>query len=209
LGTTFAAGSRTMISDSCASGMTGTKYVVVLGQGSSGKVIANQLSELASEMYVPGASAVFIRGSVSRVDRSAGQFEISGTRVLSVSGKVPALGSAVDVVGTQPLPGGAVLADLVTETPASQGGAAPNGSNAIIGSGAMIDAIIGSGKSTSAIIGSGAEANAIIGSGKAKGAIIGSGATTTAIIGSGSTTNAIIGSGAMSRAIIGSGAAKY
>jgi hypothetical protein len=218
LGTTFVVNSRSLMAGSCTSGTAGSGYVVVAGRQVSSKAIANNVSELTSEIYVPGASPVFVRGAVSRVDQLTGQFEVSGTRVLALSGKVPDLGLSVDVIGTQPLLGGVVLADAIYATPASESGADLSISTAIIGSGAAANAIIGSGKSTNAIIGSGASANAIIGSGAAANAIIGSGRNTSAIIGSGSSTNAIIGSGkstsaiigsgASSRAIIGSGAAK-
>jgi hypothetical protein len=237
LGTTFVFGPHSAIFDLCTGGITGLKYVVVLGH-QSGKAIADDVSELHNEMYVPGASSVFLRGAVSRVDRMSGQFEIAGTTVVGVFANPPHLGSTVDVVGTQPVPGGVVLAEAVYPTAPAENATDTNTSNAIIGSGknanaiigsgagtsaiigsgksasaiigsgSSTSAIIGSGKNTSAIIGSGAEAKAIIGSGKSTNAIIGSGASVNAIIGSGKSTTAIIGSGTSARAIIGSGAAK-
>lgn len=207
LGIRFQASTKSVLSSLCSSeARPDIAYVVVGSKNSSGKAMALSVVEAGSEMYVPGASTVFIRGPVSQVSPKIGEFEVAGTRVVGLVGQLPALDSSIDVVGTQPLLGDAVVATSAAPTPSSKAAADANLTNAIIGSGASSSAIIGSGSSSSAIIGSGASTNAIIGSGSTKSAIIGSGASTSAIIGSGSSSNAIIGSGSSKNAIIGSGA---
>lgn len=206
LGIHFQASSKSVMSALCGSDAKAElAYVVIALKSNGGKAIASSIAEASSEMYVPGASSVFVRGTVSRVNSLNGEFEVDGTRIVGFVGQLPSINTLVDVVGTQPLPGGAVVASSVAATPSSKSAAEASLTNAIIGSGASSKAIIGSGSSTSAIIGSGASTSAIIGSGSTKSAIIGSGASANAIIGSGSSKNAIIGSGASKMAIIGSG----
>jgi hypothetical protein len=205
LGVSFKATSKSVMSRLCSSQTISTpSYVVAAGlRGDSGKNVGTELAELRSELYVAGASLVFIRGVVTRINAATGEFEVAGANVFALTGQTPALGEAVDIVGTQPLLGAVIVADTVY--PSSDGSDARI-ANAIIGSGASKNAIIGSGSSAKAIIGSGSSSAAIIGSGANSSAIIGSGTSSKAIIGSGSSNSAIIGSGSATKAIIGSGA---
>ena len=217
LGIKFTAISRSMLSGVCGSQTSlGLAYVVATGlRSESGKTVGSELAEIQSDLYVPGATNVFVRGLVSRTKSATGEFEVAGTLVAALSGQVPTLGESVDIIGTQPLLGGVVIAEAVYPSSDAKTFSDPrvmraiigsgSSSKAIIGSGASSKAIIGSGSSSKAIIGSGASSKAIIGSGSSSKAIIGSGASSKAIIGSGSSSKAIIGSGASSKAIIGSG----
>jgi hypothetical protein len=219
LGIKFTAISRSMLSGVCESQSSlGVAYVVATGvRSESGKTVGGQLAEVRSDLYVPGATSVFVRGLVSRTKSATGEFEVAGARVAALSGQVPAVGESVDIIGTQPVLGGVVIAEAVYASSDAKTFSDPrltraiigsgSATKAIIGSGASSKAIIGSGQSTEAIIGSGASSKAIIGSGSATKAIIGSGATKKAIIGSGQSTEAIIDSDASSKAIIGSGSA--
>jgi hypothetical protein len=210
LGISFKATQKSVISGLCGSqSAAGPAYVVAGGlRSDSGKIVGTDLAEVQSELYVAGGSVVFVRGTVSRINATTGEFEVAGAKVFALTGETPALGAQVDVVGTQPLLGSTVVADAVYLSSDAKTGADPRIANAIIGSGASKKAIIGSGSSTNAIIGSGSASDAIIGSGASASAIIGSGASSKAIIGSGASKSAIIGSGSASKAIIGSGANK-
>jgi hypothetical protein len=209
LGIKFTANSRSMLSGVCESQTSlGLAYVVATGlRSASGKTVGSELAEVRSDLYVPGATNVFLRGLVSRTKSSTGEFEVAGTRVAALSGQVPTLGESVDIIGTQPLLGGVVIAEEVYPSSDAKTFSDPRITQAIIGSGSATKAIIGSGSATKAIIGSGSATKEIIDSGWATKAIIGSGSATKAIIGSGSATKAIIGSGSATKAIIGSGSA--
>jgi hypothetical protein len=210
LGMSFKAASKSVLTGLCGSqNASGTSYVVAAGlRSASGKLAGTELAEVRSEMYVAGASVVFVRGIVSRINALTGEFEVSGAKVFALTGQTPTLGTQVDVVGTQPLLGAVVIADSVYPSSDAKTNSDSRISSAIIGSGANTSAIIGSGSSANAIIGSGSSSEAIIGSGATSTAIIGSGASSKAIIGSGSSKSAIIGSGSSSKAIIGSGASQ-
>jgi hypothetical protein len=112
LGVTFKATSKSAISKLCASqGDTATTYVVAVGvRSNSGKIAGTEIAEIRSEVYAAGASVVFVRGLVSRTTASTGEFEVAGSRMVALSGQVPALGTQVDVIGTQPLLGAIVVA---------------------------------------------------------------------------------------------------
>lgn len=209
LGVSFKANSKTTSVLCNSQNVAGVSYVVAAGKlNESGKVVGTELALVRSDMYVAGASVVFIRGPVSRVNQANGEFEVAGTRVVALTGQMPELGAQIDAIGTQPLLGSVLVADSVYQSSDSKTNSDSRIAKAIIGSGANKKAIIGSGSSTNAIIGSGSSSEAIIGSGASSSAIIGSGASTKAIIGSGSSRTAIIGSGSSSKAIIGSGSSQ-
>jgi hypothetical protein len=207
LGVNFKAASRSAMANLCElTNSAGLQYVVATGlRGETGKVAGSLLAKVKEELYVPGATVVFVRGPVSRTYPATGEFEVAGTKVISLTGQSPALGVEVDVIGTQPLVGAVVVAEAIYPASDARTNSDSRIAKAIIGSGASKKAIIGSGSSTNAIIGSGSESEAIIGSGADAMAIIGSGANSKAIIGSGASSKAIIGSGATKSAIIGSG----
>lgn len=162
----------------------------------AGTAKLKSLTLVQGEIYVPGASAVYVRGPVTSVDQISGQFFVAGGRFSLVGGQLPNIGATVEVIGTQPVVGSAVLVSAV-------GTASRDG---IVGSGVSTNGIVGSGKSTSGIVGSGVSLNGIVGSGAATTGIVGSGASTTGIVGSGKSTTGIVGSGAATTGIVGSGA---
>src|SRR5688572_31514437 len=167
LGIKFTATSRSMLSGVCeAQTSLGLSYVVATGfRSESGKTVGAELAAVRTDMYVPGATNVFVRGLVSRTKSATGEFEVAGTRVAALSGQVPALGESVDIIGTQPLHGGLVIAEEVYASSDAKTFSDPRITRAIIGSGISKKAIIGSGVATNAIIGSGQSTDAVIGSG--------------------------------------------
>jgi len=62
---------------------------------------------------VPGATAVFVRGSVDSVDEGIGQAVVGSLRIdlNNVGGQPPTVGDVLNVSGTQPLPSGIILGD--------------------------------------------------------------------------------------------------
>src|SRR4029079_1283340 len=100
--------------------------------------------EIDSESYVPGASPVFIRGPVSLVRSSVGEFEVLGSRVIGAPTNLPSSGALIEVLGTQPQLAGVIVASSVApadSSPVSDSKIA----GAISGSGAKSTAISGSG----------------------------------------------------------------
>jgi hypothetical protein len=65
------------------------------------------------DLSIPGASPVFIRGSVTSVDKGVGQIRLGSLRVdlNNVEGDAPAVGDVLAVSGTQPSPSGLILGD--------------------------------------------------------------------------------------------------
>jgi hypothetical protein len=135
------------------SGLSVGAYVVVAGdRNASGALVATSVKILA-DAYVAGASQVYLLGTIDRYAPSAGLVQIGDLKILvsqalSVdSNRSFAVGDAIEVVGTQAVPRGAVWA---TAAQAIQG----TGAQAIQGTGAL--AIQGTG--ALAIQGTGAQA---------------------------------------------------
>jgi hypothetical protein len=65
------------------------------------------------ELTIPGATAVFVRGSVDSVDEGIGQAVVGSLRIdlNNAVGQPPSVGDVVSVSGTQPLPSGIILGD--------------------------------------------------------------------------------------------------
>ncbi len=155
-------------------------------------------------IYTPGATAVFISGTVQRSEPAIGHVVLNGVNVdltaaMSSGRIVPAVGAKMSIRGTQPVHGGVVLVDGIVGS-----GAAANG---IVGSGAAANGIVGSGAAANGIVGSGLRPNGIVGSGSAANGIVGSGAAANGIVGSGAAANGIVGSGLHPNGIVGSGSA--
>src|SRR5207253_530938 len=151
--------------------------------------------------YVPGATSIFVSGTVQRAEPALGRVVVSGvtvdlTSAMSYGVFSPAVGSKLAISGTQPVSRGLVLV--------SGSGASVNG---ITGSGAAVTGSTGSGAAVSGITGSGAAVSGITGSGAAVNGITGSGAAVNGITGSGAAVDGITGSGAAVNGITGSGAA--
>ena len=93
-------------------------------------------------LYVPGATSIFLFGTVERAEPSLGRVVINGvtvdlTPLMSYGMLSPTVGSQVAVSGTQPVSGGRLLVNGI-----SGSGAAVNG---ITGSGTTVNGITGSG----------------------------------------------------------------
>jgi len=132
-------------------------------------------------LYVPGASPIYLSGTVQKAEPSLGRVVVNGvtvdlTTIMSYGTVSLDVGSKVAVSGTQPVSGGRVLVSGLT------------------GSGVTTNAITGSGVTTNAITGSGVTTNAITGSGVTTNAITGSGTTVNGMSGRATTVNGISGS---------------
>ena len=119
------------------------------------------------QLDVPGATRLFVSGVVSS-ENSAGQIRV-GRLVVDINATLTsdsqafAVGNFVEIVGTQPNPGGLFLAQSIMPTNGIiAGGASANG---IIAGGASANGIIAGGASANGIIAGGASANGIIAGG--------------------------------------------
>ena len=179
--------------DSVTVGNTVAVYGAALGDGS-----LNATKVVAEGNYVAGATPVFMTGTVQKVQTSIGRAVVSGitvdlTALMSQGPVTPAVGSTVEISGTQPVNNGLLVANSITGS-----GKALISPDSITGSGKALvtpNSITGSGKvSAYSITGSGkaslVSTNSITGSGKV---------STNSITGSGKAslvnTNSITGSG--------------
>ena len=171
----------------------------------SAKPLANQ--------YVPGASPVFVSGPVSAIDAKLGLAWIGGLAV-AYAGSVPyadadgpSIGDTYEVLGTQPMPGGVLLAQSMTRSGASVGtgksadASVGTGRGASVGTGKSADASVGTGRGAS--VGTGKSADASVGTGR--GASVGTGKSADASVGTGRSAsvgtgrNASVGTGKSSK----------
>jgi hypothetical protein len=130
--------------------------------------------------YVPGATSIFLTGTVQQVQPSIGRAIVSGLSVdltsLMAHGAVsPAVGSRLQITGTQPVNNGLVLA-----------------------SGLSVDGISGGGRTASGISGGGLAVNGISGTAsavvvaqRAVSAVVDSPSMELAVVGSTSTASAV------------------
>ncbi len=108
-------------------------------------------------IYVPGATSIFVSGTVQRAEPALGRVVVNGvtvdlTSAMSYGMLSPAVGSKLAISGIQPVGRGTVLVSGIAGT----GGAKVNG---IAGTGAAVSGIAGTG---------GAKVNGIAGTGGAK-----------------------------------------
>jgi hypothetical protein len=125
--------------------------------------------------YVPGASPVYLSGAITRLDARlglawVGELPISYVEHAAANGfGAPEIGSVVEIAGTQPLPGGVLLAASMKQLGAS------------VGTGkSSLGASVGTGKSSpGASVGTGKSSlGASVGTGKSSpGASVGTGRT--------------------------------
>ena len=111
--------------------------------------------------YVPGASSVYISGRVTRVDPVIGEFDVQGLRVAGYAATSSLqrsfqVGDTIEIIGSQPLPGGIVLAQSIEAARAS------------VGTG-KVDASVGTGKAD-ASVGTG-KVDASVGTGKVRASV--------------------------------------
>ena len=133
-------------------------------------------------MYVPGASAVFLSGTVQRSDAAVGRLTVNGVNIdltpaMSAGALSPKVGSKLSISGIQPVGRGLVLANGIAGTGASANGIAGTGYRAL--------GIAGTGASANGIAGTGASANGIAGTGHGVLGIAGTGASANGIAGTG------------------------
>ena len=93
-------------------------------------------------LYVPGATSIFISGTVQQVQPSIGRATVSGlsvdlTSLMAQGAVTPAVGSTLEITGTQPINNGLFVASGI-----SGGGKTANG---ISGGGLTADGISGGG----------------------------------------------------------------
>src|SRR5256886_9938055 len=150
-------------------------------------------------IYVPGATSIFVSGTVQRAEPALGRVVVSGvtvdlTSAMSYGMFSPAVGSKLAVSGTQPVSRGLVL---VIGTRASVQGIAGTGSsvNGIAGTGSSVGGIAGTGSSVSGIAGTGSSVGGIAGTGSSVGGIAGTGSSVGGIAGTGSSVGGIAGTG--------------
>jgi len=110
-------------------------------------------------VYVPGATSIFVSGTVQRAEPALGRVVVNGvtvdlTSAMSNGMLSPAVGSKLAISGTQPANRGLVLVS-----------GAPQG---IAGTGAVVNGIAGTGAVVNGIAGTGAVANGIAGTGVQK-----------------------------------------
>ena len=170
-----------------AVGDTVAVYGAVLGDGG-----LNATKVVVEGAYVPGATPVFVSGTVQQVQPSIGRAVVSGitvdlTALMSTGAVTPAVGSKVEISGTQPVNNGLLVAAGIS------------------GSGKAMAGISGSGKAMAGISGSGTAMAGISGSGTAMAGISGSGTAMAGISGSGTAMAGISGSGKAMAGISGSG----
>ena len=114
-------------------------------------------------VYVPGATSIFVSGTVQRAEPTLGRVVVNGvtvdlTSAMSYGMLSPAVGSRLAISGTQPVSRGLVL---VSGTRGSVQGIAGTGAavNGIAGTGAAINGIAGTGAVVNGIAGTGVQGN--------------------------------------------------
>jgi hypothetical protein len=155
-------------------------------------------------LYIPGSSAIFLSGRVQKVNASIGTVTVNGITVdltaLMTDGPIaPAVGTDVQIAGTQPVHSGVVLANGI-----NGGGVAAAGIN---GGGKALSGINGGGKAPSGINGGGKAPSGINGGGKAPSGINGGGKAPSGINGGGKAPSGINGGGKALSGINGGGKA--
>src|SRR5438874_4650151 len=150
-------------------------------------------------IYVPGATSIFVSGTVQRAEPALGRVVVSGvtvdlTSAMSYGMFSPAVGSKLAISGTQPVSRGLVL---VSGTRASVQGIAGTGSsvNGIAGTGSSVGGIAGTGSSVNGIAGTGSAVNGIAGTGSSVNGIAGTGSSGGGRAGTGSEVGGMAGTG--------------
>src|SRR3984893_13716111 len=153
-------------------------------------------------IYVPGATSIFISGSVQRAEPSVGRVVVSGvtvdlTSVMSHGMLSPTVGTKLQLTGIQPVNGGLVVVNGI-----SGGGAEALG---ISGGGGLVNGISGGGGVAHGISGGGGLVNGISGGGGLVNGISGGGGVAHGISGGGGLVNGISGGGGRAHGLHGGG----
>jgi len=208
LGVSFRATQSNALLDICASlADTPFQFVAVSSakKAVAGVFPASKIQVYSEVEYVPGVTLVYVMGSVSSQQTSRGEFGIAGSKVLAGASAVPALAQRIEVIGTQPVMSGVIVASAIASVSLSNKVPIDVSASGIVGSGVAANGIVGSGLQLNGIVGSGSQSNGIVGSGADLNGIVGSGAEVKGIVGSGSELNGIVGSGLQLSGIVGSG----
>lgn len=172
---------------------------IAVSKDSDGVLVATNLSSIGA-LYIPGVSQVYLSGEVTESKKDVGSFAVLGSRAIFSDQLTPKIHEQIEVVGTQPQFGGAIVATTVSSPSYSE---SAGQANSIIGTGIQADSIIGTGVSRLSIIGTGVSAKSIIGTGASTSSIIGTGINS--VTGTGVSASSIIGTGASTSSIIGTG----
>jgi hypothetical protein len=197
--------------DQVTVGETLAVYGQYLGDGS-----LNAAKVVSEGAYVPGATPVFVEGTVQKVQPSVGQVTVSGlsvdlTSLMSRGAVSPIVGSKLQITGIQPVNNGLVVASGLSTEGISGGGKAV--ADGISGGGFAVNGISGGGKAVADGISGGGKAvvaNGISGGGLAVNGISGGGkAVADGISGGGKAVvaNGISGGGLAVNGISGGGKA--
>ena len=185
-------------------------YVVVVGERlSDGTLVAKSIKNI-SDPYVPGASDVYLRGTVDKYSAVDGVLQIGGLQVLvsdalaTNSPNYIYLGASIEILGTQAVPGGQVWASKINVIPVENTDAL---GTSIQGTGLQATSIQGTGLRAISIQGTGAQATSIQGTGLQATSIQGTGkqAAATSIQGTGVQATSIQGTGLQATSIQGTG----
>jgi hypothetical protein len=97
------------IDDQVMQSQVGRLVYVEAQEGASAPVAT--MVETFDALSIPGATSVFVRGTVDSVDGSTGQISVGGLHidVNNIGGPALAVGEELSLAGTQPLPRGLIL----------------------------------------------------------------------------------------------------
>jgi hypothetical protein len=188
-------------------------FVAISGERlADGTLLAKSIKRLATE-YVPGASDVYLRGTVDRYSDKTGVVQIGGVQVLNLDASANnspyplQMGANIEVVGTQALLGGPIWASKIIAIPtvSTSGVDASLKSTSIQGTGAQATSIQGTGVQAKSIQGTGVLATSIQGTGVLATSIQGTGVQAKSIQGTGALATSIQGTGVLATSIQGTG----
>jgi len=212
LGISFRAVDRGGAASVCAA-QSGSQlsYFSVAGRfNPNGDVELTSFRILSMDGYVPGSTAVYLKGVVTEADSASGKAVVNGA-IVDTSSEFLQIGIVVEVVGTQPLLGGTILpAALKISDNADRLSSTGSGVSSLssTGSGLAAFSSTGSGSSKLSSTGSGAAKLSSTGSGSTKLSSTGSGAEVLSSTGSGVAAFSSTGSGSAKLSSTGSGSSK-
>ena len=143
---------QTVLIQRAADLAVGELVSVVGTSGSDGKITASVVT--GQGLYVAGSSKIFLSGSVQKINAAVGTVTVNGiivdfTSLLADSLVSPAVGTPVQVGGTQPTVGGVVLATVINNVGAKPQSISGGGSLNSISGGGSLNSISGGGKPNS------------------------------------------------------------
>jgi len=189
-------------------------FVAVQGERTSRGVQIASSIRIVPGQYVPGATDVYVLGVAATYDASLAIAKIGNLRVYV--GDIDAewlssnLGTSIEIVGRQALPGGLVWASAarpIDKEVADAQSITGTGvsSQSITGTGKSLQSITGTGKNVQSITGTGADSQSITGTGVSTQSITGTGKSVQSITGTGVSIQSITGTGKSTQSITGTG----